>query len=102
MCVTSKDLKTRVSKDSGKTEALTTAPRDKEEALITAPRDKTEALITAPRPSKGVIPGPGPKAEKYDEKKRMKEVPPALRPSPPWRPVTNKSKRSGPQPSKNL
>ena len=40
VCVKSKDLKTGMSKDSGKTEALTIAPRDKEEALITAPRDK--------------------------------------------------------------
>jgi len=46
VCVTSKDLKTRMSNDSGKTEALTTAPRDKEEALITAPSDKIEALMT--------------------------------------------------------
>ena len=57
--MTSKDLKTRMSKDSGKTEALTTAPREKE-----------EALITAPRPSEGGIPGPGPKADKSDEKKK--------------------------------
>ena len=59
-----------MSKDSGKTEALTTAPRDKEEALITAPRDKIEALTTAPRPSEGGIPGPCPKADKSDEKKK--------------------------------
>ena len=66
----SKDLKTRILKDSGKKEALTTAPCDKEEALITAPRDKTEALTTAPRPSEGRIPGPGPKADESEEKKK--------------------------------
>ena len=47
MCVTSKDLKTSMSNDSGKKEALTTPPRDKKEALITAPRDMTEALTTS-------------------------------------------------------
>ena len=70
MCVTSKDLKIRMSKDSGKKEALTKAPRDKEGALITAPREKIEALTTTPRPSEGGIPGPGPKAEKSEEKKK--------------------------------
>ena len=68
--MSSKDMKTRMSKDSGKKGALTTAPRDNEEALITAPRDKTEALNTAPRPSEGGIPDPGPKADKSDEKKK--------------------------------
>ena len=65
-----------MSNDSGKKEALTTAPREKEEALITAPRDETEALTTAPRPSEGAIPEPGPKADKGDEKKKDKGGPP--------------------------
>ena len=57
-----------MTKDSGKAEALITAPRDK----------NTEALITAPRPREGGIPSPGPKVEKSDEEKKDEAGPSGL------------------------